>query len=83
MSLRDRLHDRIDLREELADEARATVKRVVEANLTKVLEGTDEVADAMDQLAHLVAEALDALTTQAVRRGAKVRLAANAEAKRG
>ena len=74
MSIRDKLHDRVDLRESLSNEARAIVKRVVEERLAEALETTETVSMAMDALAGWVAEELDELTTKAVRQGAKLRM---------
>jgi hypothetical protein len=85
MSLRDKLHDRIDLREELSDDARTLVETTVKERLQEALdhEDTKTVGDAMHLLAAWVAEGLDELTTKAVRRGVEARRAANEEAGRG
>ncbi len=77
-TLRDKLHNRIDQREALANDARALAKRVTKERLGEALNQTDTVEDALQLLAGWVAEELSELTHRAVKAGA-----AAAQAKRG
>ena len=73
-TIREKMHDRVDTREALANEARAIVRTLVKDRLAEALEATATVQEAMDLLASWTAEALDELTTKAVRKGAKLRM---------
>lgn len=68
--LRDKLHDRVDKREELADTARDIAKQIVRDNIAEALHETETFENALIVLAAKVAEALDDHTTEAARAGA-------------
>lgn len=72
MGLRDTLHDRVDMREQLANDAIDVVERVIKDGLARALDSTDSVEDAMTMLAAAVAAELDAVSTKAVKEGARL-----------
>jgi hypothetical protein len=78
MGIVDALHDRIDLRESLIDDARAVVERVVRSRLDDVLLSTGDIRTVFVLLSAIVADELDDLTTKAVREGAGVMRRVNA-----
>lgn len=81
VSLRDELHDRIDAREHLAEQAREIVRKTVKEGLARALDATDTVESALTLLAAQAAHGLDALTTDAVKTGAKLIMARSKKAK--
>jgi len=66
--LRDRLHDEIDEKELLGERARDVVFKL-RARLVELVENMDDTVAAMEALAVLAEDELDALTTEAVQRG--------------
>lgn len=66
--LRDHLHDEIDEKESLSDDARAVVRRVRE-RLTELVDEYGDTVKALEALAVLAEDELDGLTTEAVRKG--------------
>lgn len=72
MSIREKLHDRVDAREELDEQARDLVLKIINDHLDEVFEETDKPLDALMALAAIIADKLDPLTTKAVRTGARI-----------
>lgn len=73
MNIRDAIHDRIDAREQLAEDARAAVKKVIIERLDEVLESVDSFDDVFEELAAIVEEEHMAdLTTSAVHKGVEM-----------
>jgi hypothetical protein len=71
-TLSDLLHDRIDLREELANEAASRTRELVTGRFGEALDATSNLTDALTLLAAWVAADLDIVTTRAVRAGARM-----------
>lgn len=70
--LTDHLHDRVDLREELAEQATGMVRSVLVERFAEAMDKTETLEDALTLLAAWVSADLDKLTTDAVRRGARL-----------
>lgn len=62
------LHDEIDEQEALRDEARAVVEEL-RGEIFRLVEETGDEVDALQGVALLVEQRLDAITSKAVRRG--------------
>jgi len=72
--LSDQLHDMVDLREEIAESATLRAREIAVARFGEALDQTDSLEDALTLLAGWVAQELDPLTTDAVRRGARLHM---------
>lgn len=66
----DRLHDRVDAREQLGARARELVEAVVRERFDEALAATESFEGALELLALWVEEALQEITTEAVQIGA-------------
>jgi len=71
MAISDLLHDAIDAREELADRAKEIANRVMRERLAEALDATETFDEALMLLVKWISAELDALTTEAVREGAR------------
>ena len=70
MSFHDLLHDEVDIVEDLMDESKEIVERVIKEQIEKALLDTGDVTSAMEQVATAVEEELTDLTTKAYETGA-------------
>lgn len=72
MGIVDKLHDRIDAREEMARKARETAKNIVIKRMQEALDQTNTIKDALTLMSVWLAQELDSQTTDAVKGGAKI-----------
>ena len=70
MSFHDLLHDEVDIIEDLMDESKEVVERVIKEQIEKALLDTGDVTAAMSQVAMAVEAELADLTTKAYNTGA-------------
>lgn len=70
MSIRETLHDEVDIVEDLMDESKEIVERVIKEQIEKALLDTGDVNAAMSKVAMAVEEELTDLTTRAFTTGA-------------
>ena len=69
MSIRDTLQDEVDIMEDLMDESKEVVEKIIQDNIEKALLETGDVREAMSQVALIVGEELTDLTTKAFETG--------------
>lgn len=72
MTLEDHLHDEIDALEDLRDKAREIVKNVAKDVLDQAFKNLPDAEQAFSAVAHEVEADLAQLTTEAVKRMAKL-----------
>jgi len=70
MTIREMLHDEVDIMEDLMDESKEVVERVILEKIEDALLDTGDVTNAMSQVAMSVEEELTDLTTKAFETGA-------------
>lgn len=67
--MRHLLHDRVDAREALREDAREIAEKVFKAELARALDQTGDPVKAMEMVAALTAAGLADITTKAVKSG--------------